>query len=352
MARGLGSRTGNTGAASSSRSAMPAISPRSTPSKARAGDGDAIAAVARRNGGEEALVALAVLQGSSDHPTGLDVAVAPLSRRSPRRHAQQRVHRQPRRKHGRTAAPGRRRSRARYWRRPRAGAAAGGYSGAGASASAHGGAADRRSRRLAARARASAGRAGDPLAYADGLVAAGGDDRHRLHRDDRTTEIGACQNQPRTSCSANRAGGSPAAAPAAHLSPVRAACSRAMVPEPTARPKLPPRTLHPGPALRLLELNLNLPNAITLARLAFGAAGDLARARRALRGRVLGVYRRRAVRRDGRVHCKALRSPHPARGRARSGRRQGAADRPVRHAVRDRASAGLAGLAGGSARRV
>ena len=41
-----------------------------------------------------------------------------------------------------------------------------------------------------------------------------------------------------------------------------------MVPEPTARPKMPPpRTLHSGPALRLLELNLNLPNAITLARL-------------------------------------------------------------------------------------
>jgi cardiolipin synthase (CMP-forming) len=41
-----------------------------------------------------------------------------------------------------------------------------------------------------------------------------------------------------------------------------------MVSEPTARPKLPPpRMLHPGLALRLLELNLNLPNAITLARL-------------------------------------------------------------------------------------
>ena len=45
--------------------------------------------------------------------------------------------------------------------------------------------------------------------------------------------------------------------------------TRAMVPEPTARPKMPPsRALHPGPALRLIELNLNLPNAITLARLA------------------------------------------------------------------------------------
>jgi cardiolipin synthase len=42
-----------------------------------------------------------------------------------------------------------------------------------------------------------------------------------------------------------------------------------MVPEPSARPKIsPPRALHPGLALRRLELNLNLPNAITLARLA------------------------------------------------------------------------------------
>jgi cardiolipin synthase (CMP-forming) len=42
-----------------------------------------------------------------------------------------------------------------------------------------------------------------------------------------------------------------------------------MVPEPTARPKMPPsRALQLGPALRLIELNLNLPNAITLARLA------------------------------------------------------------------------------------
>ncbi|MGE3782278.1 MAG: CDP-alcohol phosphatidyltransferase family protein [Alphaproteobacteria bacterium] len=41
------------------------------------------------------------------------------------------------------------------------------------------------------------------------------------------------------------------------------------MPEPTARPKWPPsRAFHPGQALRLIELNLNLPNAITLARLA------------------------------------------------------------------------------------
>ena len=42
-----------------------------------------------------------------------------------------------------------------------------------------------------------------------------------------------------------------------------------MVPEPTARPKLPsPRTVYLGPVLRVIEPNLNLPNIITLARLA------------------------------------------------------------------------------------
>ena len=41
-----------------------------------------------------------------------------------------------------------------------------------------------------------------------------------------------------------------------------------MVPEPTARPKPSPlRALHPGLAFRRVERNLNLPNAITLARL-------------------------------------------------------------------------------------
>jgi cardiolipin synthase len=41
-----------------------------------------------------------------------------------------------------------------------------------------------------------------------------------------------------------------------------------MVPEPTAPPKLrPPRMFHLGQALRLIELNLNLPNTITLVRL-------------------------------------------------------------------------------------
>ena len=41
-----------------------------------------------------------------------------------------------------------------------------------------------------------------------------------------------------------------------------------MVPEPTARPKPSPlRALHPGLAFRRIEPNLNLPNAITLARL-------------------------------------------------------------------------------------
>jgi Uncharacterized protein conserved in bacteria (DUF2066) len=41
--------------------------------KADAGDADAIATVARRNGGEAAVVAFAALQGSSEHPTGLEV---------------------------------------------------------------------------------------------------------------------------------------------------------------------------------------------------------------------------------------------------------------------------------------
>ncbi len=41
--------------------------------KARAGDADAIATIARRNGGDAAIVAVAVLQGSSDRPSGLDV---------------------------------------------------------------------------------------------------------------------------------------------------------------------------------------------------------------------------------------------------------------------------------------
>jgi hypothetical protein len=41
--------------------------------KASAGDVDAIATLARRNGGEGAVVALAALQGSPDRPTGLDV---------------------------------------------------------------------------------------------------------------------------------------------------------------------------------------------------------------------------------------------------------------------------------------
>jgi cardiolipin synthase len=41
-----------------------------------------------------------------------------------------------------------------------------------------------------------------------------------------------------------------------------------MLPEPTARPKPSPlRALHPGLAFRRVEPNLNLPNAITLARL-------------------------------------------------------------------------------------
>jgi hypothetical protein len=41
--------------------------------KARAGDPDAIAAITRRNGGNAAIVAVAVLQGPSDRPSGVDV---------------------------------------------------------------------------------------------------------------------------------------------------------------------------------------------------------------------------------------------------------------------------------------
>jgi hypothetical protein len=43
--------------------------------KALAGDGDALTAIARRNGGEEAIVALAAPRGPSDRPDGLDVTV-------------------------------------------------------------------------------------------------------------------------------------------------------------------------------------------------------------------------------------------------------------------------------------
>ncbi|HEX2151193.1 MAG TPA: DUF2066 domain-containing protein [Stellaceae bacterium] len=41
--------------------------------KARAGDTDAITAVTRRNGADEAVVAFAVMQGSAEHPTGVEV---------------------------------------------------------------------------------------------------------------------------------------------------------------------------------------------------------------------------------------------------------------------------------------
>src|SRR5947207_1367295 len=43
--------------------------------KARAGDPTALAAIARRNGGEEAIVALATLRGAPGNPTTLEVAV-------------------------------------------------------------------------------------------------------------------------------------------------------------------------------------------------------------------------------------------------------------------------------------
>jgi Uncharacterized protein conserved in bacteria (DUF2066) len=43
--------------------------------KARAGDPTALAAIARRNGGDEAIVAFAILRGTSGSPASLDVAV-------------------------------------------------------------------------------------------------------------------------------------------------------------------------------------------------------------------------------------------------------------------------------------
>ena len=43
--------------------------------RARAGNADALAQIARRNGGEEALVALVATRGPADKPTGLDVTV-------------------------------------------------------------------------------------------------------------------------------------------------------------------------------------------------------------------------------------------------------------------------------------
>ena len=43
--------------------------------KALAGDGDALAAIARRNGGDDALVALAAPRGPPDRPDGLDVTI-------------------------------------------------------------------------------------------------------------------------------------------------------------------------------------------------------------------------------------------------------------------------------------
>jgi hypothetical protein len=43
--------------------------------KARAGDGEALAKIIRRNGGDEALVALAVMRGPPDRPAGVDVTV-------------------------------------------------------------------------------------------------------------------------------------------------------------------------------------------------------------------------------------------------------------------------------------
>ena len=43
--------------------------------KAGAGDADALAAVARRNGGDTAIIAVAAMRGPSDKPTGVDVTI-------------------------------------------------------------------------------------------------------------------------------------------------------------------------------------------------------------------------------------------------------------------------------------
>jgi hypothetical protein len=43
--------------------------------KAGAGDAEALAAIARQNGGDEAIVALATIQGPAEQPSGIDIAV-------------------------------------------------------------------------------------------------------------------------------------------------------------------------------------------------------------------------------------------------------------------------------------
>ena len=284
VARGLGARAGGVGPCWSSRSAMPAMSPRSTPRRRVPETPTRSRRVARRNGGDDGgCRARGAARARPTSPSGLDVRLRRYRGGQPRRYAQRGFQPPTPAKAPPTccavpSAAVARRDRSRL----EAGAAAGGYEQQG---NAHGGVADRQPRRLAARARAPAGRAGDPQGRAGGPVAPGGDDRHRLCRDDRTTEIGARENQPGSRCSASRGGGSPAAAPAARPSPTRAAHSRAMVPETTPRPKLPPpRTLAPRAGVAARGLDLNLPNLITLARLAVGAAGDLAGARRAVRG--------------------------------------------------------------------
>ncbi len=68
--------------------------------KALAGDGEALAAIARRNGGDEAIVALAAPRGPPDRPDGLGRHGAALSRRPARRQSCRAADRRSRRKRG------------------------------------------------------------------------------------------------------------------------------------------------------------------------------------------------------------------------------------------------------------
>ena len=80
------------------------------------------------------------------------------------------------------------------------------------------------------------------------------------------------------------------------------------------------------------RLELNLPNLITLARLLSVPLAIWLILGERYGARLLGLRRRRRLRRARRLYRQALRPPHPARRRARPGRRQGAADRRLRHA--------------------
>ena len=162
--------------------------------KARAGDTDAIAAVARSQRRRRGARRARCLQGSPDRPSGLDV----------RLHRYRDGRLVDTRSEGFSANPGE--STADLLRR--AVAAIAPDIGVGREPEPPSWPLGSRSKRLTAvlpidslddwlraRERLQA-RAGDPQGYAGGLVAPGGDDCHRLHRDDRTTEIGARQNQP------------------------------------------------------------------------------------------------------------------------------------------------------------